>query len=79
LAEALQKRNLLFSLMEVLLLNSIIHFKFLNNLIGMHAREWIGPAIVTFFMQELLVNQTENQDILDGMDIYITPIANPDG
>jgi hypothetical protein len=46
---------------------------------GMHAREWIGPATVTWFIRELLENSELYQDILDGLDIYITPIANPDG
>jgi len=46
---------------------------------GIHAREWISPAIVTWFMREILENQEENYDILNGVDIYITPIANPDG
>lgn len=46
---------------------------------GMHAREWIGPAIVTWMMKELVERQGDNEDILEEMDIYITPIANPDG
>lgn len=45
----------------------------------MHAREWIGPSIVTYIVNELTQNRTANQDILDSVDIYITPIANPDG
>jgi len=44
----------------------------------MHAREFIGPATVTFLINELTKNRTENQDILDSIDIYVTPIGNPD-
>jgi len=46
---------------------------------GMHAREWIGPAIVTYIVNELTKNRANYADILNAVDIYITPLANPDG
>ncbi|CAK9827357.1 Carboxypeptidase B [Anthophora retusa] len=41
---------------------------------GIHAREWISPAAVTWVINELV----ENSDSLEA-DYYILPVANPDG
>jgi len=48
---------------------------------GIHAREWISLATVTWMLRELVENTegSGNQDILDGLDWYILPSANPDG
>jgi len=46
---------------------------------GIHAREWISPATVTFIINELVVKHRQNQDLLDFYDWYILPVANPDG
>ena len=48
---------------------------------GTHAREWVSPATVTFFINELTDNFDEaaNADLLDGIDWYIVPVNNPDG
>jgi len=44
-----------------------------------HAREWMSPAVVTYFINELTVNADANMDMLENLDWYILPIANPDG
>jgi len=48
---------------------------------GIHAREWISLATVTWMLKELVENSQEgsNSDILNGMDWYILPSHNPDG
>ena len=47
---------------------------------GIHAREWISPAVATFLMKELIENKSRyNPDILDKLDWYILPVHNPDG
>jgi len=48
---------------------------------GIHAREWISLATVTWMLRELVENSQEgaNSDILNGLDWYILPSHNPDG
>lgn len=46
---------------------------------GIHAREWASPSAVTYLMNELLQNSNQYSEILDKYDIYILPLANPDG
>ena len=41
---------------------------------GIHAREWISPAAVTYIIDYLV----ENSDNLEA-DYYILPVVNPDG
>ncbi|XP_076632656.1 carboxypeptidase B [Colletes latitarsis] len=41
---------------------------------GIHAREWISPAAVTYII-DYLVENSENLET----DFYILPVANPDG
>ena len=47
---------------------------------GIHAREWISPAVTTYHMQQLLENgDAYPTDLLDKLDWYILPVHNPDG
>ena len=46
---------------------------------GIHAREWASPSAVTYMMNELLQNSNQYSDILNKYDLYILPVANPDG
>lgn len=45
---------------------------------GIHAREWISPATVTYIIYQLVENAT-NRYWLDDLDWYILPVLNPDG
>lgn len=47
---------------------------------GIHAREWISPATVTFLINEFLTsNQTEVRKLAESYEWYIVPSLNPDG
>ena len=35
---------------------------------GIHAREWMSPAVVTYFINELTVNAAANMDMLENLD-----------
>ena len=50
---------------------------FLN--IGIHAREWISPAVTTYAINELTTNHANYSDLLDNLDWYLLPSHNPDG
>ncbi|XP_055847946.1 zinc carboxypeptidase A 1-like [Episyrphus balteatus] len=45
---------------------------------GIHAREWISPATVTYLINELLTNN-RTKDMAENYDWYIFPHVNPDG
>lgn len=45
---------------------------------GIHAREWISPAVATYIIRQL-VEVRENQNLLSDVDWYIMPVMNPDG
>jgi hypothetical protein len=45
-----------------------------------HAREWISPATVNWFLNELLTSSdTEVKAIANTYDLYFFPVTNPDG
>jgi len=46
---------------------------------GIHAREWIAPAVATFIINELVENYDQHPEYLDELNWYLLPSANPDG
>jgi len=46
---------------------------------GIHAREWISPAAVTWMLRELVENDEQHSDLLESLDWYFLPSHNPDG
>ncbi|XP_058797734.1 zinc carboxypeptidase-like [Phymastichus coffea] len=47
---------------------------------GIHAREWISPATVTYLVNALLTSrQPEVRELAEAYDWYIFPVFNPDG
>jgi hypothetical protein len=47
---------------------------------GIHAREWISPATVTYIANELLTSTDSSiRDLAESLDWYIFPNVNPDG
>jgi murein tripeptide amidase MpaA len=46
---------------------------------GIHAREWISPATVTFIINQFVSNFESEPAAVQNTDWYITPILNPDG
>ncbi|KZS08436.1 Carboxypeptidase B [Daphnia magna] len=45
---------------------------------GFHAREWISPALATYIIKQI-VEEPANAKLLNNIDWYIMPVANPDG
>ncbi|EFO26494.1 hypothetical protein LOAG_01994 [Loa loa] len=49
---------------------------------GIHAREWIAPAVALYIISKLVTEYTKDSDLthmVDKFDWYIVPVANPDG
>jgi len=46
---------------------------------GIHAREWIAPAVATFIVRELVEDYAEHPEYIDNINWYFIPSANPDG
>lgn len=46
---------------------------------GIHAREWISPATVTYMVNELVTNRDTYSDLLSSVNFYVMPSINPDG
>lgn len=47
---------------------------------GIHAREWISPATVTYIINELINSKNSDfEKIAHSFDWYIFPVVNPDG
>ncbi|KAK4877364.1 hypothetical protein RN001_009870 [Aquatica leii] len=45
---------------------------------GIHAKEWIGPAMALYIINQLVEN-SEQEYLLDYVDWHILPVMNPDG
>lgn len=46
---------------------------------GTHAREWIGPHTVLYFVDQLVTNSSVTNELLDKVDYVVIPNVNPDG
>jgi len=49
---------------------------------GQHAREWIGPAVVMYILDQLLLGYGTNPTVtklLNEIEFVIVPVVNPDG
>lgn len=46
---------------------------------GTHAREWIGPHTVLYFVDQLVTNSSVTQELLEKVDWVVVPNVNPDG
>ena len=47
---------------------------------GIHAREWISPATVTYLINEFLTSKNSLvRKLAESYDWYIVPTFNPDG
>ncbi|XP_006609655.1 carboxypeptidase B-like [Apis dorsata] len=46
---------------------------------GMHAREWIGSAVATYIISQLVEKNSSYAKLLENSDWMILPVANPDG
>ena len=36
--------------------------------LGIHAREWVSPAVVMFMLKELVENDSAHPDLLENVD-----------
>ncbi|KAJ8927854.1 hypothetical protein NQ314_019656 [Rhamnusium bicolor] len=46
---------------------------------GIHAREWISPATVTYIINQFVSNFESEPKYIQNIDWYIAPLLNPDG
>lgn len=45
----------------------------------MHGREWIGTAVATYILSQLVERNSTYSKLLNHSDWMILPVANPDG
>ncbi|XP_077290414.1 carboxypeptidase B-like [Arctopsyche grandis] len=46
---------------------------------GIHAREWISPATVTYIINQFVEDYDNESDLIRNIDWYFLPVVNPDG
>ena len=46
---------------------------------GIHGREWISPAVVSYLIREFSERAYKHEHILSNFTIYSIPVLNPDG
>jgi len=46
---------------------------------GIHAREWISPAVGTWMLREIVENDSAHPELTEKLDWYFLPDHNPDG
>ncbi|XP_058835968.1 carboxypeptidase B-like [Topomyia yanbarensis] len=46
---------------------------------GIHAREWISPATVTYIINNLVEEWDDQPEYIRNIDWYVLPVHNPDG
>merc|ERR1711892_1441809 len=46
---------------------------------GIHAREWISPAVGTWMLSEVVENDAAHPELTENLDWYFLPSHNPDG
>jgi len=46
---------------------------------GIHAREWVSPAVATYVVRQLVEEYADHPDYIDKINWYFIPSANPDG
>lgn len=47
--------------------------------LGIHAREWVAPAMALYLIHRLTNDPDAIHNELKGVDWYILPVVNPDG
>ena len=57
----------------------LIDYIVVHVLIGIHAREWITTATVSYIVNELVENRDSLDKEVQDIDFYVVPLMNPDG
>ena len=58
---------------------SVFFLELSSHSVGMHAREWIGSAVATYIISQLVEKNSSYAKLLENSDWMILPVANPDG